>query len=164
MKRRRIGKFIFSAVIFYFACHFVFLSEARAAGLKYDFSYLFSWTAAELKINVDPRKPRPKLEFIDGEALQRMIERKTGRKYRYVSDDGTIQVNIYFSGYYNPGEIKIYVATDEDVIKDVSLVHELVHYFQHVYMGFAENSREREDEAKRLEKKFCARHGLCAPD
>ncbi len=77
-----------------------------------DFNNLFAWTAAKIKITVDPQKPLPKLVYMPLNDLQALKP----------NDREGVMV-----GLYDGDENIIYIAKKAN---DGVVVHEIVHYFQ----------------------------------
>jgi len=139
-------------------------AEHEYHNLKFDIEYMFKWTADRMDIQIDIKKQMPKVASASSQYIQEAVEKKYGLKKRYELYEGTIIIDIQYQGFYCPEEKTIYVRNDlnpeEDGPIERWIVHEIVHYIQHQYFGFFQNSRERESQAKHLAEIFCAEHKI----
>lgn len=156
----------------------VFVTSAALAEVKpkYDFDYLFNWTASAMKIEIDSKKPRPALKILPRDELRTLFEKKSGIKL-VIQKDGA-KIILELGGFYEPPENTIYMQEKFDPSADLTqedfIVHELVHYFQDFYRSFDFDKRNdpcRKDpywfwvcpwerEAYEIERGFKVQHDL----
>ncbi len=145
--------------------------------LKYDFQYLFKWTASKMGITIDPNKSQPKLVILPKEEIRRLYEEKTGKKL--ITEKNGIKITLIIAGFWRISENKIYVKDEADIaeggILEEIIVHEIVHYFQDFYFPaygdltclkepYPQWNCPWEREAYAIEKKFRLDHGLFIKD
>lgn len=157
----------------------VAVSPAKAEPkLKYDFQYLFKWTASVMGIEIDPKKPQPTLKMMPEKELLLLYEKKNGTKLLETDKDGKI-IKLRLGGFYREAENTIYMIDEinyQGEILEETIVHEIAHYFQYFYRPSVFNDltclKEPnpsvncpwEREARAIEKFFRLKHGLTITD
>jgi hypothetical protein len=157
----------------------VIVSPAKAEPkLKYDFQYLFKWTASVMGIEIDPKKPQPTLKMMPEKELLLLYEKKNGTKLLETDKDGKM-IKIRLDGFYEVAKNSIYMADEinrQGETLEETIVHEIVHYFQYFYRPSIFNDltclKEPnpsincpwEREARAIEKFFRLKHGLTITD
>ena len=172
MKRIVLVILMFLLIIFF--CPSEVFGEYK---LKYDFQYLVGWVARKMEITIDSNKPEPKLKILPEEEILIIYEKKNGKYIKEKEKNGK-KIETSLKGFYRPSNFTSYVAseTTESGKLEEAIIHELVHYFQHVYSPsqnltcledediFPYRNCPHQREACRIEKLFRLERGLVITD
>ncbi len=173
-----MGKKIWIISVVLFLSFAVSSAYAEEQKLKYDFQYLFKWTAAAMGIEIDSKNPQPALEILLEEKVRFLYEKKEGEKFApTIKKDGK-ETRLVLDGFYWFYKNTVYVSVRDEIniaegeILEETIVHELVHYFQYFYKPsifddcncltkpFPFWNCPWEREAKGIESKFRLDHNL----
>jgi len=129
------------------AIAFLLIGWVGYQDLHHDMKYLCDWTASEMGVKLNPKKPIPVLVIIAEPDLTKLVEKKCGLKSKYEEVGGTIIVT--YHGIFFPDESAIYINSGEKDLEK-AVVHELVHYIQYTYLGAKKFTRETEEQAIKI--------------
>ena len=125
--------------------------------LKYEYKYLYNWTAFKMGVELNPNKAIPILAFLSDKELVRVVGEKYNLKNKYATKDGSITIHISYYGVFLPETNTIFINSDEKD-PEANIVHELVHFIQYTYLSQQVFNNNLEKEAIRITALFRKEH------